>query len=66
MFGSVFKCARRVLVVREKAKNMVALLKDDERLKDERQRAMQAKERQGGIGSDGSGVGASKSPSSKR
>ena len=33
------------LNVREKAKAMVALLKDDERLKNERTRALKAKER---------------------
>jgi epsin len=42
--------------VREKAKQLVALLKDEERLKNERQRALKAKERfaqaSGGIGSD--------------
>ncbi len=36
---------------------MVALLKDEERLKDERRRAVQAKNRQGGIGSDGTVTG---------
>ncbi len=40
--------------VREKSKQIVALLKDDERLKNERQRALKAKERfaqsQGGVG----------------
>lgn len=40
--------------VREKSKQIVALLKDDERLKSERQRALKAKERfaqsQGGVG----------------
>ena len=40
--------------VREKSKQLVALLKDDERLKNERQRALKAKERfsqsQGGLG----------------
>ncbi len=43
--------------VRDKAKNLVALLKDESRLKEERQRGMQARERQGGIGSDGSVTG---------
>ena len=42
--------------VREKAKALVALLKDDERLKNERVRALKAKERfaqsAAGIGSD--------------
>ena len=42
--------------VREKAKALVALLKDDERLKNERVRALKAKERfaqsTAGIGSD--------------
>jgi hypothetical protein len=42
--------------VREKAKTLVALLKDDERLKNERVRALKAKERfaqsTAGIGSD--------------
>jgi len=42
--------------VREKAKSLVALLKDDERLKNERVRALKAKERfaqsAAGIGSD--------------
>merc|ERR1719447_232307 len=52
------------LNVREKAKSLVALLKDDERLKNERVRALKAKERfaqsTAGIGSDtafGSGGG---------
>lgn len=44
--------------VREKAKQMVMLLKDDERLKNERARALKAKERfartASGFGSDGS------------
>ena len=43
--------------VREKAKALVALLKDDDRLKNERVRALKAKERfaqsTAGIGSDG-------------
>lgn len=43
--------------VREKAKQLVALLKDDERLKNERARALKAKERSAqclsGFGSDG-------------
>lgn len=43
--------------VREKAKQLVALLKDDERLKNERARALKAKERSvqsmRGFGSDG-------------
>lgn len=47
--------------VREKAKQLVALLKDEERLKNERQRALKAKERfaqaSGGIGSDSIGRG---------
>ena len=42
--------------VREKAKSLVALLKDDERLRNERVRALKAKERfaqsAAGIGSD--------------
>jgi hypothetical protein len=42
--------------VREKAKTLVALLKDDERLRNERVRALKAKERfaqsTAGIGSD--------------
>ena len=45
------------LNVREKAKQLVALLKDDERLKNERARALKAKERSAqclsGFGSDG-------------
>ena len=44
--------------VREKAKQLVSLLKDDERLKNERTKALKAKERfalhQSGFGSDGS------------
>jgi epsin len=44
--------------VREKAKQLVSLLKDDERLKNERARALKAKERfartASGFGSDGS------------
>lgn len=44
--------------VREKAKQLVSLLKDDERLKNERARALKAKERfartASGLGSDGS------------
>ena len=47
-------------VVREKAKNMVALLKDENRLKEERLRAVQAKNRQGGISSDGTVTGSPK------
>lgn len=52
------------LNVREKAKAMVALLKDDERLKNERVRALKAKERFAqstgtGIGSDTCAVGGS-------
>lgn len=46
--------------VREKAKILVALLKDDERLKNERAKALKAKERFAenfGIGSDQSQVG---------
>lgn len=43
--------------VREKAKQLVALLKDDERLRNERARALKAKERfaqsVSGFGSDG-------------
>ena len=43
--------------VREKAKQLVALLKDDERLRNERARALKAKERAvqsvRGFGSDG-------------
>ena len=43
--------------VREKAKQLVALLKDDERLRNERARALKAKERfaqsLSGFGSDG-------------
>lgn len=43
--------------VREKAKQLVALLKDDERLRNERARALKAKERSvqslRGFGSDG-------------
>ena len=35
----------------------MVLLKDDTRLKDERHRATQARERQGGIGSDGTVTG---------
>lgn len=46
--------------IREKAKNLVSLLKDDARLKDERDRATQARERQGGIGSDGTVTGTPK------
>ena len=47
-----------LLLVREKVKNMVVLLKDEVKLKEERRRAMQAKERQEGIGSEGSSIGA--------
>ena len=47
-------------VVREKAKNLVAILKDENRLKEERERALQARHRQGGIGSDGSSSGTPK------
>lgn len=45
--------------VREKAKALVALLKDDERLKNERTKALKAKERfteSFGIGSDSTSV----------
>lgn len=38
----------------------MALLKDDDRLSDERERATQARERQGGIGSDGTVSGTPK------
>ena len=38
----------------------MALLKDEPRLKEERQRAMQARDRQGGIGSDGTVSGTPK------
>ncbi|XP_023337922.1 epsin-1 isoform X2 [Eurytemora carolleeae] len=54
------------LNVREKAKSMVALLKDDERLKNERVRALKAKERfaqsTAGIGSDTAFMGDMHSP----
>ena len=39
---------------------MVALLKDENRLKEERLRAVQAKNRQGGISSDGTVTGSPK------
>lgn len=45
--------------MREKAKGLVALLKDDERLKNERAKALKAKERfteNFGIGSDSTSV----------
>ena len=54
----VNKHSPAAVIVREKAKNMVALLKDETRLTEERKRAMQAKERQRGIGSEGSDPGA--------
>lgn len=52
------ECNDQGLRVREKAKQLVTLLKDDERLKNERTKALKAKERfaqnVNGFGSDGS------------
>jgi epsin len=54
------------LHVREKAKQLVSLLKDDEKLKNERARALKAKERfartASGFGSDGAVDGPKESP----
>lgn len=52
------ECNDQGIRVRDKAKQLVALLKDDERLKNERTKALKAKERfaqnASGFGSDGS------------
>lgn len=57
-FTYVEECNDQGLRVREKAKQLVTLLKDDERLKNERTKALKAKERfaqnVNGFGSDGS------------
>lgn len=57
-FVYVEECNDQGLRVREKAKQLVTLLRDDERLKNERTKAIKAKERFAqnvrGFGSDGS------------
>ncbi|CAG2067609.1 unnamed protein product [Timema podura] len=56
-FQYLEECKDQGLNVREKAKQLVSLLKDDERLRNERARALKAKERfaqaASGFGSDG-------------
>lgn len=57
-FQHLEECNDQGIRVREKAKQLVGLLKDDERLKNERTKALKAKERfaqnASGFGSDGS------------
>nr|CAD7265261.1 unnamed protein product [Timema shepardi] len=66
-FQYLEECKDQGLNVREKAKQLVSLLKDDERLRNERARALKAKERfaqaASGFGSDGMETLSPSSPS---
>jgi epsin len=64
--GTYDVCFSPRVAVREKAKQLVALLKDDRKLKEERAKAHTARERQQALGSDSPVLRASPSPGRKR